>query len=776
MPAKKTGSETGTTKAKKTSTKKTTKKVETPVEVKKKVFTGEWKKMSFSINFKPDGKNLVIVESPAKAKTIQGYLGSDYQVIASMGHVVDLPVKSVGINTKTFEVDYIVTPEKIDQVKKIANLAQQSKKIWLATDEDREGEAISRHLARTLNLDIANTPRIVFHEITKKALEKAVQNPRTIDMNLVDAQQSRRVVDRLVWYGVSPVLWNKIKRWLSAWRVQSVAVKLLVEREKEIRAFIPSEFWKLWADLQTVEVELSRIWKNKVEKIDFDTYSTNLDTLWLSVSAEKKHEKTWNKVQRLSPNKEFELVEIITKPGKKSPSAPFTTSTLQQVGSRLLWRSVKQVMMSAQKLYENWFITYMRTDSVNLSAQAIENCKEYISKRRWEKFSQPREFKTKSKNAQEAHEAIRPTDLSRVEISWLTPQDQKLYNLIWSRTLASQMADAAVENTTYHFQYDENSTWSASGQRIMFQWFLTLYNDSEDDDAKALPIIEKWDKLTSKLITATQDFTKPPARFTEATLVKELESRWIGRPSTYAPTISTIIDRWYVIRDEKKLKPTTIAEQVTDYLDVHFKEMMKYEFTARLEDQLDEISEWKHNWVDVMTEFYASLESQITLAQWSERSTMTVEKPCPKCWGQLVIKHGGSSSFVWCVNYPECTFTEPLAEEQTLLAPFKEKYEWQPCPAWWTLVVKNWRFGPFLVSSDPTIKWLKSISAFELDLKKSEYPDHPCPECKKWTMTLKKSRRWLFFGCSNYPTCKNTENIVVKKEEWEVEESKVVVS
>ena len=713
----------------------------------------------FKTKLDPTWWHLVIVESPAKAKTIQSFLGKWYTVMASMWHIVDLPTKSTGIDTSTFVVDYTVT--KPDVMSKISKEARFSKKIWIATDEDREWEAIGWHVATALGLDIATTSRIVFHEITKPAITHAINHPRTIDMDLVNAQQSRRIVDRLVGYGISPVLRNKIKRWLSAWRVQSIAVKLLIEREKEIRAFVPQEYRTLEADLKTLKVTLSTINTKKVDKLNLSDYQDHQPILDLWSYKEIKQKNLQHLFEK---NHHFELKTIVSKPWKKTPWAPFATSTLQQTASRVMWWSLKQVMASAQKLYENGLITYMRTDSTNLSTQALQDCKEYITTKYGASMHQHRVFKTKSKNAQEAHEAIRPTMISRTSLdanrsAW----DMRLYELIRSRTVASQMSDASVQNTTYHFGYQPESVRSASWQTVTYLWFMSLYTDDEDDISTSLPVLQQGDILTSTSITAIQDFTKPPARYTEATLVKAMESRWIWRPSTYAPTITTIVDRWYVIKEEKKLVPTTIAESVTDYLNEHFVQMMDYEFTANLESQLDDIAWGKRDWLDVMKWFYVGLDKQIVAAQDSQRAVTYLDTLCPLCWSQLMIKHGGSWSFAWCSTYPECKHTQPLLEDAARIAPFVQKYEWLSCPAWGTLVVKNWRFGPYLVSSDISIKWIKSISAYELELQKSDYPDFECDVCRTGTMTLKKSRRWIFFGCTNYPQCSHTQNIEIKK-------------
>ena len=563
-------------------------------------------------------KNLVIVESPAKAKTIEKFLGSDYQVESSYGHIADLPSKEIGVDVENgFKPKYEVSPDKKALVTKLRGLAKKADMVWLASDEDREGEAISWHLSEELNLDKAKTKRIVFHEITKNAILKAIENPRSINYDLVNAQQARRVLDRLVGYELSPVLWRKIKGGLSAGRVQSVAVRLIVEREREIQNFNAIASYAVSAEFLTKE---GKSVKAKLPK-NFNTKEEAEAFLKKNIGAS------------------FEVSDLETKPAKKSPAAPFTTSTLQQEAARKLYLPVGITMQLAQRLYEAGLITYMRTDSVNLSADATEAAKQEIIKSYGKEFSKPRQFTTKSKGAQEAHEAIRPTDMSRHTVN-IDRDQARLYDLIWKRTLASQMSDAQLERTNVKIKADKHSEiFTASGEVLLFEGFLKVYLEGNDDDEEEqegmLPALKVKENLENKSITATERYTKPAARYSEAALVKKLEELGIGRPSTYAPTISTIISRNYVEKgtlegqkrnytqivlanskiDEKllsentgsdkgKLVPTDIGTIVTDFLVKNFAAILDYNFTAKVEQDFDEIAEGNVDWAIMMKDFY----------------------------------------------------------------------------------------------------------------------------------------------------------------------------
>ncbi|GGG35735.1 DNA topoisomerase 1 [Croceivirga lutea] len=565
-------------------------------------------------------KNLVIVESPAKAKTIEKFLGKEFQVESSFGHIADLPSKELGVDVENnFEPKYIVDKDKKPLVKKLKDLAKKAEVIWLASDEDREGEAISWHLAEELGLSNKNTKRIVFNSITKAAIQKAIENPRDINYNLVNAQQARRVLDRLVGYELSPVLWKKIKPGLSAGRVQSVAVRLIVEREREIEGFKPEASFRIKAEFKTQSG---------------DSFSAKLNKTFAS----KKEAETF-----LNQNigSDFSVANLDKKPAKKSPAPPFTTSTLQQEASRKLYFNVSRTMQVAQRLYEAGLITYMRTDSVNLSNEAINAAKEAIIENYGEKYSKVRNFKGKAKGAQEAHEAIRPTNMAMQSPS-LERDQARLYELIWKRTLASQMSDAQLERTNVKIDASKHSEqFSANGEMVKFDGFLKVYLESTDDEDNTdeqdglLPDMKVGDALSNVFISATERFTRPPYRYTEASLVKKLEELGIGRPSTYAPTISTIQNRGYVekgtlegtprkyvelllekgaikesnltetVGSEKgKLVATDIGMVVNDFLVEHFSNVLDYNFTAKVEEDFDEIAAGDEDWQKVMKDFY----------------------------------------------------------------------------------------------------------------------------------------------------------------------------
>lgn len=563
-------------------------------------------------------KNLVIVESPAKAKTIEKFLGSDYQVESSYGHIADLPSKEIGVDVENgFKPKYEVSPDKKALVKKLKDLSKKADMVWLASDEDREGEAISWHLSEELKLEPAKTKRIVFHEITKTAILKAIDNPRGINYDLVNAQQARRVLDRLVGYELSPVLWRKIKGGLSAGRVQSVSVRLIVEREREIQNFKAVASYSVVAEFSN---EAGKTFKAKLPK-NFNTKKEAEDFLSKNIGSI------------------YKVSDLETKPTKKTPAAPFTTSTLQQEAARKLYLPVGITMQLAQRLYEAGLITYMRTDSVNLSNEAMNAAQAEIIKSYGKEFSKPRTFANKSKGAQEAHEAIRPTDMSRHTVN-IDRDQARLYDLIWKRTLASQMSDAELERTNVKIEANNHQElFTATGEVLLFEGFLKVYlegHDDEDEEQEGmLPALKVNEKLQNNYITATERYSRPPARYTEASLVKKLEELGIGRPSTYAPTISTIINRNYVEKgnldgqernytqltlksgklDEKLLKentgsdkgklvPTDIGVIVTDFLVKNFERILDYNFTAKVEQDFDEIAEGNVNWAKMMQEFY----------------------------------------------------------------------------------------------------------------------------------------------------------------------------
>ncbi|HEV7230607.1 MAG TPA: type I DNA topoisomerase [Bacteroidia bacterium] len=571
-------------------------------------------------------KNLVIVESPAKAKTIEGFLGEDFTVRSSFGHIRDLAKKGLAVDLDhNFTPTYEISPDKEKVVAELRKIAKTASTVWLATDEDREGEAISWHLAEALGLDIKSTKRIVFHEITKNAIQAAIANPRTIDKHLVDAQQARRILDRLVGFELSPILWKKIKPSLSAGRVQSVAVRLIVEREREVQSFKSVSFFKVAALFLTSGKEL---------KAELNKRFTSQE------EAQAFLEKC--------VGSSFTISNLETKPAKKTPAAPFTTSTLQQEASRKLGFSVAQTMTVAQRLYESGKITYMRTDSVNLSDTAIDQAKQEISKNYGEKYVHIRKYKTKSKGAQEAHEAIRPSYLENQTVPG-ERNEQRLYELIWKRTIASQMADAELEKTTATIAVSKaEERFVAQGEVLKFDGFLKVYLESSDDENAdeeqegMLPPLKTGEELGMNEISATQRFTHHPARFTEASLVKKLEELGIGRPSTYAPTISTIQKREYVVKEDRdgvkrnfsvlilkdkeikeeirtegtgaeksKMFPTDIGMVVTDFLILHFPEILDYQFTAKVEDEFDTVAEGKLSWQQMLKEFYKPFHKSV---------------------------------------------------------------------------------------------------------------------------------------------------------------------
>ena len=573
-------------------------------------------------------KNLVIVESPAKAKTIERFLGKEYKVTSSFGHIADLPSKELGVDVDgNFQPKYTISKDKRTLVKDLKALAKKAEVVWLASDEDREGEAIAWHLAESLDLADEKTKRIVFHEITKSAILKAIENPRSIDYNLVNAQQARRVLDRLVGYELSPVLWKKVKPGTSAGRVQSVAVRLIVEREREIEAFNPVASYRVDAEFLTAE---GNTFKAKLLK-NFNSEAEAKTFLEANVGAD------------------YEIGELTKKPGSKSPAPPFTTSTLQQEASRKLYFSVKKTMTIAQRLYESGLITYMRTDSVNLSNDAKTAAQKEIESSFGEAYSQPRNYKGKAKGAQEAHEAIRPTEMSRQQIEG-DRDSMRLYDLIWKRTIASQMSNAKLERTQVKIDVLSSKPvsehFTAYGEMIKFDGFLKVYLEGTDFDEEEqegmLPNLKEGESLDNNWITATERFTRPPYRYTEASLVKQLEELGIGRPSTYAPTISTIMTRNYVEKgtidgterkytqwtlegnglkdkiltetvgsDKGKLVPTDIGIIVNDFLVEHFNDILDYNFTAKVEEDFDDIAEGKEEWTEMMKDFYQKFHPKV---------------------------------------------------------------------------------------------------------------------------------------------------------------------
>lgn len=575
--------------------------------------------------------DLIIVESPTKAKTLAKFLGSGYDIQASYGHVRDLPQSKLGIKIKdNFEPEYVVTEKQEKRIKEIQKLSSKAKEIYLATDPDREGEAIAWHIDQLIaNGKKPIAKRIVFHEITKQAIGEALKNPRDIDMCLVDAQQARRILDRLVGYKLSPLLWKKIRRGLSAGRVQSVAVRLVVEREREIEAFKPEEYWQIWVDVKKFKVLLI---------------------------ADVKNQEQADKIEKYLRNAQYQVLNVEKKDFKRTPPAPFTTSTLQQAAANKLGWSAKKTMQIAQSLYEEGQITYHRTDSTNLAMEAVLAAKDFIAQEYGPDYAleKPRFFKTKSKVAQEAHEAIRPTNVQNKGEGLGT----KLYELIRKRFVASQMTEVTGESMKITVGAGDYKL-EAKGEKINFDgWYRVLGKDLEEN---ILPEVREGEKLEFIDLTKEQKFTQGPARYNDASLIKALEEMGIGRPSTYAPILSTIQDRQYVEKIEKRFKPTELGRAVNDFLVTNFSDVVDYKFTAQMEDELDEIANGKLKWQKVLTEFYNPFEKKLAgVTETAERVKIEVEKTgdkCPKCnEGDVIIRIGKFGRFLACSRYPECDY------------------------------------------------------------------------------------------------------------------------
>lgn len=604
---------------------------------------------------------LVIVESPSKAKTIKKYLGDDYDVIASQGHIIDLPSSKFGVDIENnFKPEYKTMKGKAKIVKDIKEKAKNKEKIYLATDPDREGEAIAWHLKNVLNIDDSDKCRITFNEITKTAVKSAVEHPRKVDNNLVDAQQARRVLDRIVGYKLSPLLWKKIKKGLSAGRVQSVALKIIIDRERQIRDFKPEEYWLLTAKLQNKkDIVLAKFYGDTKKKIELKT------------------KEQVDEIIKIIDKKEYKVIDVKKSERKKNPPPPFTTSSLQQEASRKLGFSVKKTMMVAQKLYEAGYITYMRTDSTRLSDDAKKMAKEYIVSNFGKNYYLDRVFKTKE-TAQDAHEAIRPSRLD-IQASEFDGDEKKLYTLILNRFLASQMSVAVYATTKIVIQV-ENYIFHVNGSVIKFDGFMKLYIEGKDDTKVndeeiegMLPELKVGETLKQIELNKEQKFTEPPSRYTEASLVKAMEEKAIGRPSTYAPTISTLLDRVYIEKDKKFLVPTNLGEVVNDMLEEYFKEIVDVAFTAEMENKLDMVAENKENYVQMLREFYDpfitnlnDVEDKIQKVKLPEEVT---DIKCELCGRNMVIKQGRFGKFLACPGYPECKNAKPIVQECNVPCP-----------------------------------------------------------------------------------------------------------
>lgn len=605
---------------------------------------------------------LIIVESPAKANTIKKFLGGSTKVVASMGHIRDLPKSKLGVDEKTFEPQYINIRGKGDLIKSLKKEAKSAKKVFLATDPDREGEAIAWHLAHILDIPEDAPNRVTFNEITKPAVQKAIKEPRTIDLNLVDAQQARRVLDRIVGYKMSPVLWKKVRRGLSAGRVQSVAVKLIVDRENEIEKFIPEEYWNIYANLLDKESK-----KRFVAKF----YGKNGKKLELHKQQEV------DEILKTIENAKFIVEEVKKGERKRTPAPPFTTSTMQQEASRKLGFTLKKTMSVAQGLYEGvkipergtvGLITYMRTDSTRISEEARKVAKKEIVKQYGEEYYENRYYKTKA-DSQDAHEAIRPTyiDVKPEDIKESLNKDQyKLYKLIYNRFLASQMAPA-IFNTISATIDANNYTFKANGQSIKFKGFMALYVEGVDDESKEensnVPDLKKGQEVKKESIEGKQSFTEPPPRYTEASLVKVLEEKGIGRPSTYSPTITTILERRYIEKEKKQLYPTELGKIVNKLLIENFSDVVNEEFTIKIENEFDEIADGKEEWKKMIEEFYGPFMKEVEEVEKNlehvELEEEVTDIPCEKCGRMMVVKYGRYGKFLACPGYPECKNAKP---------------------------------------------------------------------------------------------------------------------
>ena len=609
---------------------------------------------------------LIIVESPAKANTIKKFLGGSTKVVASMGHIRDLPKSKMGVDIEhDFEPEYINIRGKGDLIKSLKKDAKNAKKVYLATDPDREGEAIAWHLAHILEIPEDSVCRVTFNEITKETVKESIKNPRKIDMNLTDAQQARRVLDRIVGYKISPLLWKKVRRGLSAGRVQSVAVKLIVDREEEIEAFIPQEYWNIYARLL-----------EKKSKKDFTAKFYGKDGKKIEIHSKEEVDDILKKIE----NGKYVVTDVKKAEKKRNPAPPFTTSTMQQEASRKLGFTLKKTMSVAQGLYEGvsvgekgtvGLITYMRTDSTRISEEARAAAKKQITQNYGENYYENRYFKTKE-NAQDAHEGIRPTyvDLEPDKIKEFLSNDQyKLYKLIYNRFLASQMAAAIYDTVSANI--DVNSyNFKANGQTLRFKGFMTLYVETEDNKKEeedvSIPELAINEELEKKKIDTKQSFTEPPPRYTEASLVKALEEKGIGRPSTYSPTITTILERHYIEKEQKQLIPTELGKIVNKLLTENFTDVINVEFTAKIEEEFDSIAEGKQEWKQVIRDFYKPFEKQVEKVEKELEHVELVEEvsdvPCEKCGRMMVIKYGKYGKFLACPGYPECHNAKPIVE------------------------------------------------------------------------------------------------------------------
>jgi len=703
-------------------------------------------------------QDLVVVESPTKARTLERMLGPGFKVEASYGHIRDLPKSKIGIDLKTFAPEYVIPDDSEKHARLLRKEAKTAPHIWLATDLDREGEAIAWHLAEIIGGVKSKMRRVTFHEITPAAIAEAFKHPRDIDQDLVNAQQARRVVDRLVGYTMSPLLWKKIRYGLSAGRVQSVALRLIVDREREIQAFKAEEYWSIDALLANHAGEsfTAEVIQHKGHKIHIGTGE-----------AADKH-------RAALADAKYIVKSLEKRESSRNAAPPFTTSTLQQDASRKLGFSVKRTMVLAQQLYEGvslgdmpvGFITYMRTDSLHVAESALHQARDVITKEFGAPYAieKPRHYKTRSKGAQEAHEAIRPTDLSRTPDRvkrFLKPDQLKLYTIIWQRTIASQMAPARFENTRLDVEAGQY-VLRANGRRVLFDGFLRVYFESSDEPEKEispLPEVQEGEALKLLGLDASQHFTQPPPRFTEASLVKTLEEFGIGRPSTYAPTISTLVDRRYVRKEGRALMPEDVGFVVTDFLSEHFPDIVDTGFTVRMEEDLDRIAAGEVEWVPVVRDFFEPfaklVEEKTKSVKKSDVTEEATDRICPKCGRPVMIKLGRYGRFYSCTGFKKgkkgdplppgaCDYSEPLEGQKE---PQLELLEGEMCPECGKQLAKRrGRFGPFVgCTGYPDCKYIK---------KTQQKTGVICPDCGKGELVRRRGRgRSMFFGCERYPEC-----------------------
>jgi len=715
-------------------------------------------------------KNLVIVESPAKSKTLKKYLGEDFEILASYGHVRDLLPKEGAVDPENdFAMKYQLIEKNAKHTEAIVKALKKADNLYLATDPDREGEAISWHLLEILKKKKAfkeiKVYRIAFNEITKKAVNDAVANPRELSIDMVNAQQARRALDYLVGFNLSPLLWKKIRRGLSAGRVQSPALRMIAEREDEIERFEKREYWTMESDLQTNNKKKKELFSAKL------THYKGEKQEQFSITDEKTATKAEKAINKAADGK-LTVEKVEKKQRRRNPAAPFTTSTLQQEASRKIGFTAQRTMRTAQQLYEGidigdeaiGLISYMRTDSVNLANEAVEQLRELITERYGKENlpDEPKTYKTKSKNAQEAHEAIRPTVVSLDPESIknkLSADQYKLYSLIWKRTVACQMVHATINMVGIDLSAGKGNTFRATGSTIVKPGFMAVYQEGQDDNKekddgdkeKLLPPLKEGDEVKLLELRPEQHFTEPPPRYTEASLVKTLEEHGIGRPSTYASIISTLQARDYVELDKKRFKPTDVGRVVNKFLTEHFTQYVDYNFTANLEDELDAISRGEKEWIPLMKDFWTPFKALVVDKEESvQRKDVTQEamdEKCPKCEKPLSIRLGRRGRFIGCTAFPECDYTRNLGDDGESTEP--EKVEGRNCPSCESdLIIRHGRYGKFIGCSNyPKCKHIEPI-------EQPADTEVECPECKKGTILQRKSRYGkIFFSCSGYPDC-----------------------